>query len=474
VVSWRALSAVAGLVLVTGCAKIFGVDDSGIAADGGAGQPCDMNGNSQTECGQGLVCLGSNSYGTGNVCARTCTADQECAPGQGCLAVNQPNGGGSGAFVYACQPNTSCNNGACGTNGTTCSNGMCRDTCTIGNGGGPSMGTCPTDETCVPSCPSCFSGVCAPNGSSGDGGDGNAGLAPMPLPRGQVACAVASDNKVYVFGGMDQTGLATDDVQIYDPASNSWSTGPKMITARFAAGVGFGQQPGIFFVAGGFETGGPASNTMAQFDAFANDGGSWSLQATMPMPLGGSAVAGIGRILVAGGATTATGAPVGTVLDWQLPGQWSTGTSPSLQTPRKYMAAASPQGGLLAIGGYDASGAASNVVERTGGTSWSYAASMPTSRGKLAAATGPNGIVYVVGGANGGAVGDLASYDPNTNAWTTLPSMPTPRAGLCAAFVSGGTDPQRLCAIGGEEEVMPVKIHANVEAFDPSTMKWSQ
>lgn len=474
-------AAATALALASGCAKIFGIDDPGVLSDGGVGEPC-STGQNATPCGPGLVCLTGTSYGQGSVCTPQCTADSQCAPGQGCLAVENAGGG---SVILACAPNTSCDNGGCGNGGggTTCSNGICRNTCFTGTmmGSGSTPG-CPSDETCVLSCPTCNMGVCQPSGSgdggtgssSGGSGDGNAGLAPMPLPRTQVACAVGADNRVYVFGGMDPAGGATNDVQIYDPSSNSWSTGANMLSARYAAGVGAGQLGGPFFVVGGFGGGGVASNAMEQFGLSGSGGGSWSAESPMPVALGASAVAGVGQIFVAGGATSPTGTPVGTVQDWQLPGQWSSQNLPPMPTPRRYMATASPQGALLTIGGFDSSGAASNAVEQFIGTTWTSGTPMPSKRGKLAAATGPNDLVYVVGGANGGAVGDFASYQPSTMTWTPLPALPTPRAGLCAAFVSGGTAPQRLYAIGGEEEITPVHVYAVVEAFDPDMGVWIQ
>ncbi|HTQ49050.1 MAG TPA: kelch repeat-containing protein [Polyangiaceae bacterium] len=476
--SWRALSAVAGLVLVTSCAKIFGVDDTGTLSDGGAGQPCDMNSSNQTQCGQGLVCVTGNAYGTGNVCARTCTADQDCAAGQGCLAINQNNGGGGGSFVYACQANTSCTNGACGWSGTACSNGTCRDSCTIGNGNGPGMGTCPSDETCIPMCPTCNSGVCSPSGGSSSGGEGGteggALFAPLPEALTEMACAAGMDGKVYLFGGLTASHVPTKATYVYDPVANTWTSATPMTVARHGAGVGIGQTSGIFFVVGGFDATGGAVGANEKFNAFSGSDGAWTVAAPMPTALGGSAVEGIGMYLVAGGAAGIATPPVATVQSFQGDGQWSSQPQPMLETARKWMAAAqSSGGGMLAIGGFDGSGHAFPDVERFDGTMWSSVAAMPTARGKLAATAGPNQLVYVVGGNDGSKVlATVETYQSNSNQWQTLAAMPTAREGLCLAWVNGNGS-NRLYAIGGDDGMgaTPNPL-TTVEAFDLGSNTW--
>jgi hypothetical protein len=478
VVTWRALPCLAGLVLVASCAKIFGVDDPGTPTDGGVGQPCNNSNGNQESCGQGLVCLGGNFYGTGNVCAPTCSADHECAQGQGCLAVNQNNGGGSGSYVYACQPNTSCSNGACNGPGTTCSNGFCRDTCSSGNSGGM-QGTCPSDETCVPTCPGCLSGICSPGGGGDGGSAGDAGptLAPMPTALTDTACAAGSDNKVYVFGGADGARTAKNLVQVYDPVANSWTQLAVMPTARYGLGVALGQSPGIFDLVGGFTAPSSATGATEQFDAFSGTGGSWTSLQSMPTPLGGSAVQGIGTFDVAGGAAGENAAPVTTVQSFQVGiDQWNDMNLPPMEVARKWMGVIGAMGGgMFAMGGFDTSGNPSSVVERFDGNAWSTVRPMPTARAKLAASSAPNTLVAALGGTDGtNVLGNFEEYDQGSNLWTTLPAMPTPREGLCAVFVQNGPT-QHFYAIGGDSLNGSVTtVLGVVEAFDFASMTWSR
>src|SRR5437764_477391 len=53
-------------------------------------------------------------------------------------------------------------------------------------------------------------------------------LAPLPQPQCEAGTDVL-DGKIYVLGGWSTNSSETwNAVQIYDPATNKWSAGPKM------------------------------------------------------------------------------------------------------------------------------------------------------------------------------------------------------------------------------------------------------
>jgi N-acetylneuraminic acid mutarotase len=67
-------------------------------------------------------------------------------------------------------------------------------------------------------------------------------------------------------------------------------------------------------------------------------------------------------------------------------------------------------------------------------------------------------------------VPEVDVYDFSTRRWSTLPTaanIPTPRAGCTAVVVDG-----RLLIIGGESG-RQTTAHADVEALDPVTMRWT-
>jgi predicted outer membrane repeat protein len=71
---------------------------------------------------------------------------------------------------------------------------------------------------------------------------------PMPTPRWDPAVAVV-DGKLYAAGGMLANYTVSSVVEVYDPASNSWSTAPSMPTPRWSPqGAALN---GKFYAAGG-------------------------------------------------------------------------------------------------------------------------------------------------------------------------------------------------------------------------------
>jgi N-acetylneuraminic acid mutarotase len=56
----------------------------------------------------------------------------------------------------------------------------------------------------------------------------------MPTPRQMLAAARGADGRIYVIGGVPRYGSAESlaTVEIYDPATNSWSEGPSLRTPR--------------------------------------------------------------------------------------------------------------------------------------------------------------------------------------------------------------------------------------------------
>ena len=69
--------------------------------------------------------------------------------------------------------------------------------------------------------------------------------APLPTPRASLAATVV-DGKIYTFGGIDYTGIdgfggtgaAYDVVEIYDPATDTWTTGAPMPQTLGEAAIG--------------------------------------------------------------------------------------------------------------------------------------------------------------------------------------------------------------------------------------------
>jgi hypothetical protein len=234
-------------------------------------------------------------------------------------------------------------------------------------------------------------------------------MAPMNLPREDLA-AVAAGGKIYAVGGRDTTTLKIlGTVEEYDPAANRWT--PKKIIMPY------------------------------------------------PVFLFGAAATSDGKIWVIGG-TDSTFATVGRVQCYDtLTGDWETGkkiTPPgaglsvwrSMRTPRSDLAVvAASNGKIYAIGGFNQLGSLSTVEEFDPATNeWTKKMDMLTPRYGLAAVAASNGKIYAMGGTHSGAVLNIVEeYDPKADTWQAINPMNTTRY----AFGAAATDDGKIYAIGG-------------------------
>jgi N-acetylneuraminic acid mutarotase len=118
----------------------------------------------------------------------------------------------------------------------------------------------------------------------------------MPTARGG-GVAVVVDEKIYVAGGRPPRGA---DFAVYDPATDTWLTLPDMPTQRnHLSGAAVNGK--VYIIGGRFEGGAQAQQSAAVevYDPATN---SWSPRAAMPKPRGGlNGVAAHGCIHVFGG-----------------------------------------------------------------------------------------------------------------------------------------------------------------------------
>jgi len=129
-------------------------------------------------------------------------------------------------------------------------------------------------------------------------------VAPLPNPRSDLA-AVAHGGKIFVFGGC--TGPAsspsvTNEVDMYDPQTNTWTTLAPMPTQR--ASLVAGHSGNLIYAIGGTD-GVSALNVNEVYDI---SGNSWSTNTPMPTARqeAGADSHG-GRVHVVGGSTPAYG-----------------------------------------------------------------------------------------------------------------------------------------------------------------------
>ena len=255
------------------------------------------------------------------------------------------------------------------------------------------------------------------------------------------ATAFSVGGMIYVVGGVDSAGSPVSVTQVYDPATNSWSTGPAYPLAD--SGLASASNGTLGFAFGG--TG--ASGVLGSNYLFSPSAYCWS---TEPMcgsvaflPTARTALASAylgGEAYSIGGR--ASGTVLGTVEAYNTTDNcWSTQASclptAPLLTPAYWLTASAAGGLVYAMGGTLSDGSFTSVAEsyNPASNTWSAAPSLLFSAGGLASAEA-NGLIYTAGGKTaGGYITSAEVYNPATNVWSQIASMPAPRAGLAMVTV---------------------------------------
>jgi hypothetical protein len=248
--------------------------------------------------------------------------------------------------------------------------------------------------------------------------------APMHQARMSAAGAVLSDGRVVVGGG-EAAGDYLSSIEIYDPATNAWTlaTGELARKRSLAAAVAL------------------------------NNGAVWFMGGRGEVDLAnlpdGDCISAIESFNPATGAVSAAG---------------------SLSVARcGAKAAVLADGRILVIGGETATGFSTVVDVYTPTVGWSTA-NLATARAQFALCQIPGGELMVIGGRNGG--GKLASAERfNGVSWQALPPMATPRAAFGAVWVESEN---RVLVVGGlaGTDGSGDKDLASCETFDPATGTW--
>ena len=129
--------------------------------------------------------------------------------------------------------------------------------------------------------------------------------ASLPEPRNQFSC-VTFEGRIYAIGGQfhhDSVQLDQARVDIYDPATDTWTSGPPLPKGHSHAEAGTFVYDGQIYIVGGHTT---EPGEMKQVDgdilALSSDG-QWELVGVLPMPLSSPGAAIVdGRLYVAGGS----------------------------------------------------------------------------------------------------------------------------------------------------------------------------
>jgi N-acetylneuraminic acid mutarotase len=266
--------------------------------------------------------------------------------------------------------------------------------------------------------------------------------APFPEPAEEVY-GIAAGGKFYVFGGLAPGWTPKGLVYEYDPDNNTWTKKKNMPLLSHHLGVA--ELNDKIYVMGGFTKPekGPTAwvpiNNAWEYDP-ASD--AWKPLAPMPTKRGSpNAVAHKGKIYVIGGASV-------------HPGSKESAVHPA--RPHRAVSA--------------------NEVYDPATNTWETRQPMPTARNHAAAGV-VNEKIYVIGGRIGAAYVGISTptdiveeYDPATDQWGVVKArMPTPRSAVAWGVYRG-----RIFVAGGEAQAPQFMMAFRaVEAYDPSTNRWS-
>jgi N-acetylneuraminic acid mutarotase len=277
----------------------------------------------------------------------------------------------------------------------------------------------------------------------------------LPLPLGEVAGGVIGD-RLYLVGLGDHATLALD------LASGTWTTADRH-PARIAPGHHAAAEVfnGKLYLLGGFNW---SSGGAVQIFDPATD--SWSLGPAMPFRTGSAASALIGgAIYLAGGIVDDSTTRQAARLD-PVSGVW-TPIAP-MPKARNHAAAGTDGHRFFVFGGRGPGSGDTNVVANgfddvqiydPATDSWTVSGSgpnaplpLPQARGGMGKAVFYDGEFYIMGGETVNGAGATAEhvytrvdiYDPRTNRWRSGPPLPTGRHGIFplvadgAIYVAGG------------------------------------
>ncbi len=264
-------------------------------------------------------------------------------------------------------------------------------------------------------------------------------VAPRALT--EVAAAVHHD-EIWVAGGLDATGVASDAVFVFDPETDAWQDGPALPEAvHHAALASDGDSLWLVggYVGNGFDV--PTASVRQLLD----DADGWIDHFPLPEPRAAGAAAWDGTAIVYGGGVT-SGSLAPDVLAQRDHGWDRIGR---LSKAREHLAAASDGAGLTMFLGGRVGGLDGNLptVDLVTGTTLAYLGDLPTARGGVAAFWWPELGACLVGGESPGGTNAAVECIAPDGQQTRLPDLEVPRHGLGSVVLEGSV----WALLGGPE-----------------------
>jgi hypothetical protein len=268
--------------------------------------------------------------------------------------------------------------------------------------------------------------------------------APMLTPRVEHTATLLRDGRVLVTGGYDDNYNNLGSAELYDPMADAWTAAPPMVAPRSGHTATL-LPSGVVLVAGG------AAGVAAElYDPAANG---WQLAAPMTMVRSYHTASLLmsGKILVAGGFDSEINTIPGAELYDPQQDTWNP-AAPLRQARLGHTATLLPDGTVLVCGGFDANGADTATTERYDPVAdqWNATAPMASERVWHTATLLNNGLLLAAGGEGiNNTLGTAEVYIPSSNTWIASGPMTTPQDYNSATLLTNGL----VLLAGGNSDV---------------------
>ena len=258
-------------------------------------------------------------------------------------------------------------------------------------------------------------------------------LAPIPVPSSMASAVYyPPTNKIYVFGGSDPDAQTVNNLnQIYDIASNTWSTGTPLPDLRAFMAFGYSPDNGKIYLVGGYNT---AFVDSGQPDTWEYDpiADTYTNKTDFPELAGGYASGIInGHLYVAGGRDV-NNVSLNTVFDYDIAADTWTQKNNMPGTQNNVRGSAVALDSLFVFGG-------GNPFIAPGSPASKSKAAFPAKELKASTAAKAGHKVQVPATTNNTNV-----YVPDTDEWRTSANL-----NVFRAFPSGAAIGTNVYAAGG-------------------------
>jgi hypothetical protein len=303
----------------------------------------------------------------------------------------------------------------------------------------------------------------------------------LVTPRTSHTATLLADGRVLVSGGSDGNLLALAASEVYNPATNNWTTTGHLNQGRRNHETVL-LADGRALSMGGL-TSGNVSTVTNSTEIYNPATGLWSVTGNMitARAFFDAVLLANGKVLVVGGHIASTPFETATCeLYDPATGSWSA-TGSLLQPRNEHHATLLADGLVLVAGGFNQTAgliAPSELYDPVTGT-WSNSGALTQPRDSNIQVRLADGRVLVAGGVKKFGferhppkiTGSTEIYDPVTGIWSRTGALNTPRIDFTAnllndgrAFAAGGWD---IGATGGAPQ-----IYSSIEEYTPVTGKW--